>query len=141
MIFTFRLPKIHSTDDKPITKEEKLREEREKNAPVNIRTFEVELLANNTFCTKAGLGNTILRGKWWIIGNEKDQLWMQVWRFGFGRSVSGSTYRYVLSNIIEEIFVPRYSQYSSYKYLFYFTAKDQIFHKKTKLFTGVKFMN
>lgn len=79
-------------DDKPITKEEKLREEREKNAPVNIRTFEVELLANNTFCTKAGLGNTILRGKWWIIGNEKDQLWMQVWRFGFGRSVSGSTY-------------------------------------------------
>merc|ERR1719215_2547948 len=79
-------------DEKPITKEEKLREEREKNAPVNIRTFEVELLANNTFCTKAGLGNTILRGKWWIIGNEKDQLWMQVWRFGFGRSVSGSTY-------------------------------------------------
>jgi hypothetical protein len=22
-------------------------------------------------------------------------LWMQVWRFGFGRSVSGSVYRYV----------------------------------------------
>jgi hypothetical protein len=39
-----------------------------------------------------GLGDTILRGKWSIIGEERDQLWMTVYRFGFGRSVSGSTF-------------------------------------------------
>lgn len=36
--------------------------------------------------------STILRGKFYVIGDNKDQLWMQVWRFGFGRSVSGSVY-------------------------------------------------
>ena len=62
----------------------------------NIRVIEVEFFSNHTFATVAGLGEgTVLRGKWDIIGNERDQLWMQVWRFGFGRSVSGSVYRYV----------------------------------------------
>lgn len=36
--------------------------------------------------------STILRGKFYVIGDKKDQLWMQIWRFGFGRSVSGSVY-------------------------------------------------
>lgn len=74
------------------TEEEKKREEMEKNEPVNIKTFEVKLFANNTFSTMTGLGDTILRGKWSIIGEERDQLWMTVYRFGFGRSVSGSTF-------------------------------------------------
>ena len=62
----------------------------------SIRVMEVEFFSNHTFATVAGLGEgTVLRGKWDIIGNKRDQLWMQVWRFGFGRSVSGSVYRYV----------------------------------------------
>ena len=62
-----------------------------------LRVMEVHLFANNTFSTVAGLGSsTVLRGKWDIIGTARNYLWMQVWRFGFGRSVSGSTFRYVL---------------------------------------------
>jgi len=79
-------------DEIPKTKREKELEKREKNSPVPIKTFEVELFANNTFSTITGLGDMVLRGKWWIIGEKRDQLWMQVWRFGFGRSVSGSTF-------------------------------------------------
>merc|ERR1712110_607588 len=59
---------------------------------MQIKSFEVELFANNTFSTITGLGDTILRGKWSIIGEYRDQLWMSVWRFGFGREVSGSTF-------------------------------------------------
>jgi len=59
----------------------------------NISVMGVQLFANNTFVTTAGLGDsTVLRGKWWIVGDQRDHLQMQVWRFGFGRSVSGSTY-------------------------------------------------
>jgi len=79
-------------DKVPKTEREKELEKREKNSPVPIKTFEVELFANNTFSTIKGLGDMVLRGKWWIIGDKRDQLWMQVWRFGFGRSVSGSTF-------------------------------------------------
>jgi hypothetical protein len=79
-------------DDKPKTKKDKEWEELQKNAPIQIKTFEVDLFANNTFQTVTGLGDTILRGKWSIIGPKRDQLWMKVWRFGFGRDVSGSTY-------------------------------------------------
>lgn len=69
------------------------KEEDEQNRSVPIRVMEVHLFGNNTFTTTAGLGDsTVLRGKWWIVGDERDQLWMQVWRFGFGRSVSGSTF-------------------------------------------------
>ena len=74
------------------SKAEKEREEREKNAPMQIKSFEVELFENNTFSTITGLGDTILRGKWSIMGEERDQLWMSVFRFGFGRNVSGSTF-------------------------------------------------
>jgi hypothetical protein len=59
---------------------------------VNIRVIEVAFFANNTFATINGLGDNILRGKFHIVGEDRDQLWMQVWRFGFGRSVSGSVY-------------------------------------------------
>jgi len=79
-------------DDKPDSEAEKEREEMEKNAPMQIKSFEVELFANNTFSTITGLGDTVLRGKWSIVGEESDQFWMSVWRFGFGRSVSGSTF-------------------------------------------------
>jgi hypothetical protein len=79
-------------DEKPPSQSEKDLEEIEKNSPMQIKAFEVELYANNTFSSITGLGDTILRGKWSIIGEERDQLWMSVWRFGFGRSVSGSTY-------------------------------------------------
>lgn len=73
-------------------------------APINdndrisgIRVMELQLFANNTFSTIAGLGSsTVLRGKWAIVGDSRNYLWLQVWRFGFGRSVSGSTFRYVL---------------------------------------------
>lgn len=78
--------------DDPIQKSKK-DQEREANQTAQIRVMAVQLFANNTFSTTAGLGDsTVLRGKWWIIGEERDQLWMQVMRFGFGRSVSGSTF-------------------------------------------------
>ena len=58
-----------------------------------MQVMAVELFVNNTFSTVFGLGSsTILRGKWNIIGDKRDQLWMMVSRFGFGRSVSGSTF-------------------------------------------------
>jgi hypothetical protein len=66
---------------------------KQENQTAQIRVMEVKLFENNTFSTTAGLGDsTVLRGKWWIIGEERDQFWLQVWRFGFGRSVSGSTF-------------------------------------------------
>lgn len=79
-------------DEKPASQSEKDLEEVEKNSPMQIKAFEIELYANNTFSSITGLGDTILRGKWSIVGDERDQLWMSVWRFGFGRNVSGSTY-------------------------------------------------
>jgi hypothetical protein len=58
-----------------------------------VRVLQIVFHRNNTFSTTGGLGNAaILRGKFDIIGNDKDHLWMQVIRFGFGRSVSGSVY-------------------------------------------------
>ena len=79
-------------DDKPQSKAEKETEEQEKNAPMKIKSFEVELFANNTFSTIIGLGETVLRGKWSIIGEQRDHLWMSVWRFGFGRGMAGATF-------------------------------------------------
>eukprot|EP00590_Aulacoseira_subarctica_P007171 CAMPEP_0172428414 /NCGR_PEP_ID=MMETSP1064-20121228/46234_1 /TAXON_ID=202472 /ORGANISM="Aulacoseira subarctica , Strain CCAP 1002/5" /LENGTH=535 /DNA_ID=CAMNT_0013173183 /DNA_START=68 /DNA_END=1673 /DNA_ORIENTATION=- len=58
-----------------------------------LRAMEVVLFPNNTFSSISGLGpSTVLRGKWDIAGTHRNYLWMQVWRFGFGRSVSGSTF-------------------------------------------------
>lgn len=58
-----------------------------------IRVLQLAFHCNNTFSTTAGLGNSaILRGKFDVIGTDRDHLWMQVIRFGFGRSVSGSVY-------------------------------------------------
>jgi len=54
----------------------------------------LELFANNTFSTFRGLGSSeVRRGKWSIIGEKRDQVWIQVYRFGFGRSVSYGTFR------------------------------------------------
>jgi len=79
-------------EDPPNKKAAKAAEEANKRA-ANIRVMQVAFHANNTFSTTAGLGGAaILRGKFDIVGQEKDQLWMQVIRFGFGRSVSGSVY-------------------------------------------------
>jgi len=76
----------------PPSKKAKREAEEAENRAVNIRVMEVRFFANNTFATVGGLGDSILRGKYHIVGNDRDQLWMQVWRFGFGRSVSGSVY-------------------------------------------------
>ena len=57
-----------------------------------IRVLEVKFFANNTFATIGGIGSDILRGKFSVIGKEKDHIWMQVILFGFGRSVSGSVF-------------------------------------------------
>ena len=78
--------------DPPSKKASKEAEE-EQNRFVNIRVMEVQFFANNTFATVGGLGESILRGKYHIVGQDRDHLWMQVWRFGFGRAVSGSVYR------------------------------------------------
>jgi hypothetical protein len=82
----------------PPKKSKKQQEEEETNLPVySIAVMEVMFFANNTFASVGGLegSGVILRGKFDIIGKERDQLWMQVLLFGFGRSVSGSVYRYV----------------------------------------------
>jgi hypothetical protein len=84
--------KLNRFVDDPPSKEAQKAQEDERNAPVPIRVMQIVFHRNNTFSTVAGLGEAILRGKWDVIGQEKDQLWMQIWRFGFGRSVSGSTY-------------------------------------------------
>merc|ERR1712029_214269 len=61
------------------------------NELLDIRVMKIEFFSNYTFAT---FGNPvkILRGKWNLIGDEKDHIWFQVWRFGFGRDVSGSTF-------------------------------------------------
>jgi hypothetical protein len=75
------------------SKESRKAAEDAQSQPQNIRVVQVQFHANNAFSTMAGLGEcTILRGKFDVIGQEKDQFWMQVWRFGFGRTVSGSIY-------------------------------------------------
>eukprot|EP00547_Thalassionema_nitzschioides_P005978 CAMPEP_0194204010 /NCGR_PEP_ID=MMETSP0156-20130528/3644_1 /TAXON_ID=33649 /ORGANISM="Thalassionema nitzschioides, Strain L26-B" /LENGTH=440 /DNA_ID=CAMNT_0038929903 /DNA_START=196 /DNA_END=1518 /DNA_ORIENTATION=- len=77
----------------PLPWKKKQIEKEEEKKTTSIRVMEVQLFDNNTFTTTAGLGDsTILRGKWGIHGDQRDRFWMQVWRFGFGRSVSGSTY-------------------------------------------------
>lgn len=59
----------------------------------NIRVLEVKFFSNNTFATIGGMGGSdVLRGRFSIIGEKKDRIWMQVLRFGFGRSVSGSVF-------------------------------------------------
>lgn len=95
-LITFHLFVVLFTKEDAPSQKAKKRAEEEENRPVNIRVMEVMFFANNTFATVGGLGEaTVLRGKYHIIGNDRDQLWMQVWRFGFGRSVSGSVFRWV----------------------------------------------
>ena len=62
-----------------------------------IQIMTIQIHSNNTFSTLSGLGDTaVLRGRFNVAGENRDQLWLQTLRFGFGRSVSGSTYRYVV---------------------------------------------
>ena len=81
-------------------------EEKPKSEPeeiADIQAMNIHFFPNNTFSTYGGVSGDhtkILRGKWAIIGYDHDQLWMQVLRFGFGREVSGSTYRYVMMYLI-----------------------------------------
>ena len=58
--------------------------------PPSVRVMEITFHANNTFSTRRGAA-AILRGKFDIMRNGQ-QIWFQVVRFGFGRSVSGSVY-------------------------------------------------
>lgn len=78
--------------EEPVSPEARKAAEEEAKRAVPIRVMQVQFFPNNTFATVAGTGESILRGKFDVIGQDKDQLWMQVWRFGFGRSVSGSVY-------------------------------------------------
>lgn len=83
---------ITFAEDPPSRKAKEEADAQEKR-PINIRVMKVTIHPNNTFSTVAGLGDdTILRGRFSVIGEQRDQLWMQVIRFGFGRSVSGSIY-------------------------------------------------
>jgi hypothetical protein len=84
--------KLNRLVDDPPSKDAQAAHDDESDDPVLIRVMQLVFHGNHTFSTVAGLGEAILRGKWDVIGQEKDQLWMQVWRFGFGRSVSGSTF-------------------------------------------------
>ena len=77
------------TEDPP----KKPKKPKEESATHNIRVLEIKFFANNTFATIGGMGGSaILRGRFSVIGKEKDHIWMQVIRFGFGRSVSGSVF-------------------------------------------------
>jgi len=62
------------------------------NRPSPIRVMQVRFFQNNTFATIWGAGDAVLRGKFDVIGQDKDSLWMHISRFGFGRSVSGSVF-------------------------------------------------
>lgn len=81
-------------EDPPPKSKKQKHEEKMMDSPVhNIRVLEVKFFANNTFATIGGMGGSaILRGRFSVIGREKDNIWMQVIRFGFGRSVSGSVF-------------------------------------------------
>lgn len=80
-------------DTKPEAKREA--EEASKN-PLLCKIMRIAFHPNGTFSTlpnnDAEENPTILRGKYDLTGPQNSQLWFQVWRFGFGRSVSGSTY-------------------------------------------------
>jgi len=56
-----------------------------------IRVMQVRFFPNNTFATVGGVGGNILRGRFDTF-TRGTQFWMQVSRFGIGRSVSGSVY-------------------------------------------------
>jgi len=77
--------------------EDQQKKEQESRLVHNLRVLQVSFFSNNTFSTVAGLGGggssgMVLRGKFDIVGQNRDQLWMQISRFGFGRSVSGSVF-------------------------------------------------
>lgn len=80
-------------EDPPPKSKKQKHEETMMDQPIyKIRVLEMEFFANNTFATIGGIGSDILRGKFSVIGNEKDHIWMQIILFGFGRSVSGSVF-------------------------------------------------
>jgi hypothetical protein len=82
------------TEDPPSSPQAQKAADAEKNRLItSIRVMKVQIHANNTFSTLAGLGDsTVLRGSFRVMGEQRDHVWMQSSRFGFGRSVSGSTF-------------------------------------------------
>jgi hypothetical protein len=58
----------------PISKQAQERENEETELPVPIRVMQVQFHTNDTFSSVAGLGESILRGKFDVIGDSKDQL-------------------------------------------------------------------
>jgi len=81
-------------EDPPKKSKKQKHEEKNMDQPLHsIRVLEIKFFQNNTFATIGGMGGSaILRGRFSVIGKEKDHIWMQVIRFGFGRSVSGSVF-------------------------------------------------
>jgi len=81
-------------DPPPKSKEKQQDDESMLDQPMhNIRVLELKFFSNNTFATIGGMGGSaILRGRFSVIGDKRDHIWMQVMRFGFGRSVSGSVF-------------------------------------------------
>ena len=79
-------------EDPPTSQAAKKYAEDMENSMVKIRVMQVRFFPNNTFATIWGTGDAILRGKFDVIGQDKDSLWMTISRFGFGRSVSGSVF-------------------------------------------------
>lgn len=78
--------------DPPSSRAAKKYAEEMENRSASIRVMQVRFFQNNTFATIWGTGDSILRGKFDVIGQDKDSLWMTISRFGFGRSVSGSVF-------------------------------------------------
>jgi hypothetical protein len=76
----------------PPNKKAKEEADAAKERPANIRVMKVTMFPNNTFSSVEGVGDTILRGRFSVVGEKRDHLWMHITRFGFGRSVSGSVY-------------------------------------------------
>jgi len=80
-------------EDPPRKLKNQKNEEKMMDQPIHkIRVLEIKFFANNTFATIGGIGSDVLRGKFSVIGKNKDHIWMQINLFGFGRSVTGSVF-------------------------------------------------
>ncbi len=79
-------------------------------APFDLQVLPIHFFSNNTFCAKGN--NKILRGRFHIRTRDEDcELFFQVSLFGFGRSVSGSVYRYVIN--VTLLFLKKHSGLNS----------------------------
>ncbi|GMI33910.1 hypothetical protein TeGR_g14010 [Tetraparma gracilis] len=74
------------------SKREKLQDADSAGLVTSLSVTEVVLHSNSTFDMVGGLGENRIRGRWQIMGDDRDQLYMSVTRWGFGRGVSGSVF-------------------------------------------------